>query len=108
MTGAALIQEFRRRGVHLWADGDVLRYVGPRTALAPELLSELIERKSWVLGLLGALAALSDVDLEAVGDYAEERAAILEFDGRLPRAEAERLALEATVAAFVREAGLHA
>jgi hypothetical protein len=28
-------------------------------------------------------------------DYVLERAAIIEFDGKLPRAEAERLALEA-------------
>ncbi len=41
-----------------------------------------------------ALASLSDAERE---EY-EERAAIMEYDGGLPRAEAERMALERILA----------
>jgi len=97
MTGAAVVIELRRRGVRLSADGDTLRYVGPRAALSADLLRALREQKGWILGLLRVGIAARGRDIEPWGDEAEERAAILEHDGGFTREEAERRALEAVV-----------
>ena len=61
-------------GVALRIEGGAIRYTAPRGALTPALRCALIEAKP-----------------DLLHDY-EERAAIREFDGNMPRAEAERLA----------------
>jgi hypothetical protein len=71
------MRDLRARGIFVEMIGTRLRY--------------LIDRRS------GATAAGSLDLLEELREQFEERAAIMEFDGGLPRAEAERLALEATI-----------
>jgi hypothetical protein len=69
MTPTALLNEARATGVTLWAEGEVLRYRGPREALA-KLLPEVKAHKPHIL------AALAHPDL------LWGRVAILEPGGR--------------------------
>ena len=52
MNAAELIEELQERGVRLTADGDRLRFRGPREVLTEARLSQLRERKPEVLQLL--------------------------------------------------------
>jgi len=78
MTALALLHQLHDAGVVLTPHPDgTLRYKAPKGVLAPALREALSKHKA-------ALHAL----VEAV----EERAALMEYDGRLPRDEAARLA----------------
>jgi hypothetical protein len=74
----ALFQQLHTLGVVLtpYPDG-TLHYKAPKGVLTPELLGALRQRKAALCGLVEAWS---------------ERAAIAEYNGRIPRAEAERLA----------------
>jgi hypothetical protein len=76
MTRCDLMQHLAACDVTLRIEGDALRYRAPRGTMTPDLRAALVEYKPDVLH-----------------DY-HERAAIMEFDGGLDRAEAERLAAE--------------
>ena len=81
MGAADLLLHVRAAGFTLGlADGKLL--VRPASMLTDELRAALRDCKPEVLALL---AAEREADAEAF----EERAAIMEFDGGLPRAEAE-------------------
>ena len=67
----ALLRRLHASGVTLFVDVDRLRYRGPAGAITPAMLTALDEVKS-----------------DLVYEY-HERAAIMEFDGCMPRAEAE-------------------
>jgi hypothetical protein len=71
-----LLQRLHNAGVILTVDGDRLRYRAPAGALTPDLR-----------------AALAEMKPDLVHEY-HERAGILEYDARLSREEAERLAGE--------------
>ena len=66
-----LLQRLHDAGVILKVDGNRLRYRAPRGAMTPELRAALVERKP-----------------DLLYEY-HERAAIMEYDARLPRADAE-------------------
>ncbi|HEU4325811.1 MAG TPA: amino acid adenylation domain-containing protein [Roseiflexaceae bacterium] len=53
-----LLEELRRRGIQLWAEGDKLRFRAPDQALTPDLRAELAARKAEILAFLhkGTLA----------------------------------------------------
>ncbi len=81
MTAADLLRHVRGTGFTLdLADGKLL--VAPASMLTDDLRAALRACKPEVLALL---AAEREADKEAF----EERAGIMEFDGGLPRAEAE-------------------
>lgn len=71
-----LIQQIHDAGIILKVDGNHLRYRGPAGAMTPPLR-----------------AALEELKPDLVYEF-NERAGILEYDARLPRAEAERQAGE--------------
>ena len=75
MDGVAVLSEAHAAGLQIHMDGERLIMRGPKrlASLAQHLLSHKEE-------ILGAL------------EWWTERAAIIEFDGWLPREEAERLA----------------
>jgi hypothetical protein len=77
MTSAALLDVLHAAGVVLTLDGHALRYRAPKGVLTSDLLLQLAQHKAALLAL--------------VEDF-EERTALAEYDGGLPRAEAERLA----------------
>lgn len=77
MTAAQLFQTLTARGCRLLQDGEQLRIQDPQHALTDDLRQTIRQHKATLLNLLE--------------DF-EERAALIEYDGRLPRAEAERLA----------------
>jgi hypothetical protein len=79
----ALIARVREAGVELLLEGKQLGY-RPAPRLPDELLAELVEQRDAVVASLA-----SDAEYEF-----EERAAILEFDAGMSRAEAERRARE--------------
>jgi pyochelin synthetase len=45
-SAIALVDEFRCRGIELWADGEQLRYRAPAGVLTPEFTIELKEHKA--------------------------------------------------------------
>jgi len=75
MTAATLLAEIIQAGGEAWAEGDRLKFRGVPARLVPLIR----EHKATLLALLDTHAQ-------------EERAGIMEHDGELPRAEAERLA----------------
>ena len=78
----ALMIAAERQGVRFYLHGGAPHYRDPRGALTPELLAALRRHRAEIAAILR----------EAQADAAEERAAILEFDAGLSRAEAERRA----------------
>jgi len=106
MTARELLETLRRRGVDLKPEGDSLRYRAPAGALTPTLRNALATHKTEVLAhLSGNLpAALADWPAEWRERY-EERAAIMEYDGSLPREEAEHRAQELVRESFRRRVG---
>lgn len=77
MTPAVLLATLHAAGVVLTLDGSALRYRAPKGIMTPDLLQQLAQHKAALLALVDAF---------------EERAAIMEYDGHLPREDAERLA----------------
>jgi len=71
-----ILQAAHDAGVTLTVDGDRLRYRAPAGAITPDLRADLQELKPSLLY-----------------EY-HERAGILEYDARLPRAEAEARAAD--------------
>ncbi|WP_005036558.1 hypothetical protein [Holophaga foetida] len=98
MTAAGDAQEAiiqaRAQGVILWAHLGHLHYESP-APLSPDLMSRLKAWKAPILSLIEdpTLEALcSGLPPEDAQELREERAAILEHEAGLPRAEAERRA----------------
>jgi hypothetical protein len=78
MTARTLLQTLHDQGVILVPHPDgTLRCRAPRGVLIPALVDAIRQHKAALHGLVEAC---------------EERAALIEYDGRLPRAEAEALA----------------
>ena len=76
MNAQTILKRCAAGGVRLQFSMDAIRYRAPAGTLTPELKEALAESKAALL------------------DQFNERAAILEFDAGLDRAEAERLAAE--------------
>ena len=92
------------------ADGERLRIRGPRRA--EPIVQRLIAHKADVLAALTAPPAdhgirVEDLDMDWRVEW-EERAAIMEYDGGLPRERAEALALAQSSARWNRPAFLSA
>jgi hypothetical protein len=82
MLAHDLIDQFADAGIRLTAENGQVVFEGPWEVLTPERIEELRRHKA---ELLAALAAPDP-------DAYEERAAIMEFDGGMPRQDAETLA----------------
>lgn len=98
MNPATLLMEAGRRGIRLWPDGESLRVNGPKGSIDPGFRSELARHKPALLRLLVEpeefrLVIPDDWPAGAIEDF-QERAAIMEFDGGLPRDQAEREAFQ--------------
>ncbi len=95
MDGLTLLEEARAAGLTVRADGERLRIRGPRRA--EPMAQRLIAHKAAVLAALIAPPAdpeirVEDLDMNWRVEW-EERAAVMEYDGGLPRERAEALAL---------------
>jgi hypothetical protein len=105
MDGLELLREARAAGLVVLAEGDRLRIRGPRQA--EPVARRLLQHKGLVLNaLVSGLVVLHVGDPDDLpGDWRvqwEERAAILEYDGGLPRERAEATAL-AEIIRLMRE-----
>ncbi len=94
MTAAEALRTARASGVRVMTDGrDLL--LEARTPPPPQVLNALGRHKREVITLLQTAGHRSSAeDWQA---YYDERAAVREYDGGLPRGEAEQLAFEDTV-----------
>lgn len=110
-TATDLVADLQARGVTLCACGEDLLYDAPAGAMTPELKAELARRKPELLALLrqpgrwgrwaAALVRLVTTDPDRRADLMElfdERAGVYEYEGNLPREEAERRALRRLLA----------
>src|SRR4051794_10121044 len=97
MSAAKLLADFHAQGVAVRLEGGSVMVTAPTGAGTSHQGSTLRQCKAEIIRLLSDAA--NDQDLF------EERAAIIEYDGNLPRAEAERLTraqmLEARVPGYV-------
>ena len=104
MTTLDLLGSLHAQGVLLIAKGDRLAFDAPAGVLTPDLRALLTSRKSEILMVLtGDWPAAASVLIAQVRDCEihddllylfEERAGICEFDGNMPRGDAERMAYE--------------
>jgi len=92
-----LLADFHAQGVGIRLEGGSVKVTAPKGVVTDAQVSILRQCKAEIIRLLSDAA--NDQDLF------EERAAIIEYDGNLPRAEAERLAraqmLEVSVPGYV-------
>jgi hypothetical protein len=112
MTALALIEELKQRGICLQRRQDRLRVEGPSRLLTGALRGVLMRCKLELLAVVDGdwIEALNVLmtdhcQNEQVADLRvrfEERAAIAEYDGNLPRSEAERIAY-IEIAAIINE-----
>jgi hypothetical protein len=82
-AAAKLLADFHAQGVGVRLEGGSVMVAAPKGAVTAAQVSILRQCKAEIVSIL---EAANDRDLF------EERAAIIEYDGNLPRAEAERLA----------------
>ncbi|MCE9590556.1 MAG: hypothetical protein K8S99_08535 [Planctomycetes bacterium] len=110
MTPVTLIAGLVAYGCHVEARGDNLRVEGPAELLTDGLKAVLTRCKPELMPLLadgGAAAAENAGPDDLPGDWRcawEERAAIMEFDGDLPRERAEADAMLETLRHMAIEA----
>jgi hypothetical protein len=98
MSAAAILREARAAGIDLGLDGDGL-ILQAQAPPAPELLDRLARHKQEIIDLLRpGRDGWSAEDWQA---YFDERAGIVEFDGGLPRREAEANAFACCVAEWL-------
>ena len=82
---SGVLAALRGRGVTLSMNGDRLCYRGPRGVIDDDGLVEILRRHKPQL-----MAELQQEQFwEEFWEYVDERAAIMEFDGGLPRHKAE-------------------
>ncbi len=96
MSVLATLDDPFRHGIAVEVQGANLVLKGPTDILTDELVTSLRLAKAELLLTVRCKNA-SRWDAEDCQAYFEERAAIREYDGGLPRDEAERLAFEDTV-----------
>jgi hypothetical protein len=105
MDAMSLLEEARAAGLILIIEEGRLRIRGPRRA--ETVAQRLISHREEVLNLLNVKPAPIIGPDDLPGDWRvdwEERAAIMEHDGKLPRERAEALALTEIVKAMSRPA----
>jgi hypothetical protein len=91
MSAAEIITDLQADGVRLSADGDRL-LAEPRSAITDAHRHLIRTHKPALLAHLQAANEPADDHQAALDELADERAAILEHDGGLSRAKAERIA----------------
>jgi hypothetical protein len=97
VSAGALLRDLTSRGVSVAARGSRLVVDGPTDALSDRVVEELRALKPEILALLSTRSEDSRWNAADWQAYFDERAAVREFDGGLPRGRAEQLAFEDTV-----------
>ena len=110
MSVVSLLEQARDAGLVFTMDGERLVVRGPQHA--EELARAALARKPEVVVALQLESAAGEradgSATQSLNEWIEcfgERAAIIEFDGNLPRQEAEHLAMAATIEAIAASRG---
>jgi hypothetical protein len=98
-----LMRQAEQAGLSVWFRRNRLHVRGPRRA--EPLALELLSRKAEVLDAL-IVQHINDLDAEALHEFWTERVGIREYDGHLPRQQAEALALVDVFQALLRRLGI--
>lgn len=101
MNAGLLLRDLGLRGITVQADGAQLVVDGPARELSEGLLVRLRLAKADLLSALQA-RKVSKWDGKDWQAYFDERAAVREYEGELPRPEAERLAFIDTAEHWLR------
>jgi len=99
MGGMTLLQKARSAGLSVCAEGNLLRIKGPRHA--NEIAIELLAHKQAVI------EALREELPAQWHEIWDERSAIMEYEGDLPREQAEAQALKQVLAMMQVEQSKH-
>jgi hypothetical protein len=102
VTPQALLQELRRCEITVDRQGARLILDGPTAQLTDSVLAQVRASKEELLRLLDPANNHCSWDVESWQAYFDERAGVREYDGRHERSEAERLALEDTIAHWLQ------
>lgn len=100
MGAVDLVKNLMAEGVEFTTDGERIRWRNARGRITPQVIAELKAGKSQVLGFLSRMKTNENIRGGIPGPVIErdwrvefeERAAILEYDQGLSRADAEALA----------------
>jgi hypothetical protein len=98
MSAQLLVHDLKEHGVVLETEGPRLIVDAPVGVLTTDIIDQLKANKPDLLALLGN--SLNTEDWRAAF---EERAAIMEYDGGMPRHDAENLAFDDAVVRWMRE-----
>lgn len=90
MNASQLLEELTSAGIEIAAMNGKLRY-SPKDSVTPDLRAELVSNKYELMETLRRAYAES---VKAAREQFEKRAAIIEFDAKFNRQEAERLAAQ--------------
>jgi hypothetical protein len=89
MTAAEIVDQVCASGAEITVAGDYLELAAPHP-LPDGLLSRVAAHKFEIMKILRR----QDTEAEDLREYFEERAGILEYNGGLPRADAERATID--------------
>jgi hypothetical protein len=102
VTPQALLQKLRRCDITVEMQGTQLIIDGPAANLTDSVVAQVQAFKEELLRLLDPADSPCSWDVESWQAYFDERAGVREYDGRHERSEAERLALEDTIAHWLQ------
>ena len=91
MRVTEILEYAQKHDVRVWADGNLLRIDAPRKAMTPDFREKLKQHKFELIAMLGEPGDSTHVQT-AIDEHLQERAAIMEYDGGLPRKLAETTA----------------
>ena len=94
-----LLDQLKNQGLTFTLDQGRL-LVTPRSAITPAMAELIREHKPALVAALQARQAEPGADLDDMREFYEKRAAIIEYDGGLPKPEAEAHALHLACVRF--------
>src|SRR3712207_762433 len=92
MSARALIRDLEQLGIVVAANGGRIVLSGPSDALTDDLVARLRSKRAELLAALSPAPCADEWTAEDQQARFEELAAVLEFDGGLPREWAEAMA----------------
>ena len=79
MTTLQFLSDLREKEIHLWAEGERLRYRAPRGVISEAIRSELAAKKAEILAILNASPESYPLDPSVIRAAAKDRPLPLSF-----------------------------